>query len=59
MDKILSTYITPEMRVRLQSFNLMLEIPVSDAFVDEEAAKGRHDVEIEDKDWGEINNSLW
>ncbi len=60
MNKTLSTYIAPQMRIRIPTFNLMLELPVSNAEVDDEAAKERYnDVESDNKDWGEINNSLW
>lgn len=60
MNKTLSTYIAPQMRIRIPTFNLMLELPVSNAEVDDEAAKERYDdVEGDNKDWGEINNSLW
>ncbi len=55
-----TTYKTPELRIWEAGEDLMdLNLPISETVVDDEAAKGRHDVEIEDKDWGEINNSLW
>ena len=59
MNKTLSTYIAPQMRIRIPTFNLMLELPVSNAEVDDEAAKGRQDVEFEEQDWGNVENSLW
>ena len=55
------SYKTPELRIWEAGEDLMdLNLPISEAVVDDEAAKERYnDVEVEDKDWGEINNSLW
>ncbi|MCR4614436.1 MAG: hypothetical protein K5778_10645 [Bacteroidaceae bacterium] len=53
-------YETPTVTVHPQSFYLMgLDLGVSNAEVDDEAAKDRHDIEFEDKNWGKTDNSLW
>ena len=55
-----AVYIEPRMTVRKQSPDLMtLDLGVSNAEVDDEAAKQRYDTEFEDKDWGKTDNSLW
>ena len=59
MDKLHAKYIRPEMRIHTPSFSLMLDLNVSNAEVDDEAAKDRHDIEFEDKNWGKTDNSLW
>ncbi len=55
------SYKTPELRIWEAGEDIMeLNLPVSTAEVDDEAAKERYDdVEGDNKDWGEINNSLW
>jgi hypothetical protein len=55
-----AVYIEPRMIVRKQSPDLMaLDLGVSNAEVDDEAAKQRYDTEFEDKDWGKTDKSLW
>ena len=53
-------YQTPSLYMKEMGESLMsLNLPVSNGEVDDEAAKDRHDVEFEDKDWGNTDNSLW
>ena len=54
------SYKTPELRIWEAVEDLMeLNLPISEAIVDDEAAKERPDYEFEDLEWGKTQNSLW
>lgn len=52
-------YIKPYVEVVLLKDRLMLELPVSDSFVDDEAAKDGHFEDTEEDAFGPKNKNLW
>ncbi len=52
-------YIKPYVEVVLLKDRLMLELPVSDSFVDDEAAKDGNFEDTEEDAFGPKNKNLW
>jgi hypothetical protein len=52
-------YIKPEVEIVALKERLMLELPVSDSFVDDEAAKESHFEDTEEDVFGSKSKNLW
>ena len=57
--KTLKSYEKPEIHIELPFFNLMLELPVSNGTVDDEATKERFDDGLWPDDQDKNPYSLW